>query len=61
MSDFGRDFEDIEWLEFQINFLETGHDYHTETAKNIRNQGKIARIIDLKSRREALNEESEQK
>ena len=61
MSDFGRDFEDIEWLDFQINFLENGHNYHTETAKNIRNQGKKARVIDLKLRRNKLIEAEKEK
>ena len=61
MSDFGRDFEDLEWLDFQINFLEKRHNYHTETAKNIRNQGKIARIVDLKLRRNELIEVEKEK
>ena len=59
MADFGKEFSDLEWLDFQIVFLESGHDYHTETAMNIRNQGKEARIADLKERREKLIAEQE--
>lgn len=61
MSDFGRDFEDLEWMNFQIEFLEFGHDYHTETAQNIRSQGKKARILDLKARRDLIIEEQKSK
>ncbi|MCE3296886.1 MAG: hypothetical protein K0R65_2600 [Crocinitomicaceae bacterium] len=38
---------DIEWVEFQLNFLENKHEYYTETAKNIRQGGKKARINEL--------------
>lgn len=61
MSDFGTQFGDLEWLDFQIKFLEFGHAYYTETAQNIRNQGKNARILDLKTRREALIKEQKAK
>jgi len=61
MSDFGRDFEELEWMDFQIDFLEFGHSYYTETAQNIRNQGKKARILDLKARRDLIIEEQNSK
>lgn len=38
---------DIEWIEFQLNFLENEHEFFTDTAKNIRQGGKKARIIEL--------------
>jgi adenylate cyclase len=42
---------DLEWIEFQLNFLENKHEYYTETAKNIRLGGKKARILELKVER----------
>lgn len=54
MADFGTTFGDLEWLDFQIDFLESGHVYYTETAQNIRNQGKKARILDLKVRKDLI-------
>lgn len=38
---------DLEWIDFQLNFLENKHSYFTETAKNIRQGGKKARILEL--------------
>ena len=38
---------EIEWIDFQINYLENMHQYYTETAKNIRQGGKKARILEL--------------
>lgn len=38
---------DEQWIEFQLNYLENKHKYYTETAKNIRNNGKNARIQEL--------------
>jgi hypothetical protein len=40
---------DKEWILFQLNYLEKVHRYHTETAKNIRVQGKKQRIVELKA------------
>jgi class 3 adenylate cyclase/predicted metal-dependent HD superfamily phosphohydrolase/ActR/RegA family two-component response regulator len=48
LSDFETSFTDEEWIEYQIQFLENVHQYYTETAKNIREQGKKARIAELK-------------
>ncbi|MFN5416194.1 MAG: adenylate/guanylate cyclase domain-containing protein [Flavobacteriia bacterium] len=46
---------EIEWIEFQLNFLENKHEYYTDTAKNIRQGGKKARILELnKLRKEIL-------
>jgi adenylate cyclase len=46
---------DLEWIDFQLNFLENKHNYFTETAKNIRQGGKKARILELhKARLELL-------
>ena len=48
LSDFETSFTDEEWIEYQIQFLENVHQYYTETAKNIREEGKKARIAELK-------------
>ena len=45
---------EIEWVEFQLNFLENKHEYYTETAKNIRQGGKKARINELSKLRVEL-------
>lgn len=54
MENMGRIFTDIEWIDFQLNFLENQHRYHTETAQNIRDSGKKIRIQSLKNEKEAL-------
>ena len=43
----GLNMEEKEWVEFQLNYLKNKHTYFTETAKNIRNSGKTARINEL--------------
>ncbi|MCO5259997.1 MAG: response regulator [Crocinitomicaceae bacterium] len=43
-----------EWVEYQLNYLVNKHCYYTETAKNIRNNGKNARIQELKNLLETL-------
>lgn len=45
---------DLEWVDFQLDFLINQHEYHTETAKNLRQNGKKSRILELKKEREAL-------
>lgn len=40
---------DIEWLEFQLHYLEDVHRYYTDTAKNIRELGKESRVAELKT------------
>jgi len=46
----GRVMTDIEWIKYQLNFLEKIHTYYTETAKNIREIGKKARIRELNTK-----------
>lgn len=43
----GLEMNDEEWIEFQLDYLRNKHRYFTETAKNIRNSGKNARINEL--------------
>jgi adenylate cyclase len=45
MTDF--EMSDEKWIKFQLDYLENKHKYYTETAKNIRNNGKNARIQEL--------------
>jgi len=45
---------DQEWIEFQLNYLENIHTYFTDTAKNIRELGKNARVIELKNQLKQL-------
>lgn len=54
MESMGRIFTEIEWIDFQLNFLENIHRYYTETAQNIRESGKRIRIQKLKIEKEEL-------
>ena len=45
----GKIMSEKEWIIFQLNYLEHEHKYYTETAKNIRDEGKNRRISELKS------------
>ncbi|MDX2361750.1 MAG: adenylate/guanylate cyclase domain-containing protein [Crocinitomicaceae bacterium] len=56
MEVFGSTFTDYQWLNHQIEFLENRHEYHTETAQNIRAYGKSARIEDLRKKLKSLEE-----
>lgn len=47
MVNFGEIHSDREWIQLQLNFLEEKHHYYTDTAQNIRNIGKKARIREL--------------
>lgn len=59
LSDYGSDFSDLEWIDFQIEYLKNKHVFYTESAKNIRLQGKNSRIRELEKRKEKLeNNES---
>ena len=57
LAHFGRKMTDIEWIEFQLNYMVGTHRYYTDTAKNIRLQGKKARIADLKEQLNNLKTE----
>jgi hypothetical protein len=45
---------DLEWIDFQLEYIENVHEYYTETAKNIRQTGKMVRIQELKNERADL-------
>ncbi|HLV41948.1 MAG TPA: adenylate/guanylate cyclase domain-containing protein [Brumimicrobium sp.] len=48
LSNFGKEMSDIEWIDFQLNYLENVHQFYTQTAKNIREKSKLLRIMELK-------------
>lgn len=52
MENFGETMSDQDWNEFQLRFLEKDHVYYTDTAKNIRDIGKKARIRELRVKSE---------
>lgn len=56
---YGTHMTDIEWLEFQLHYLEHTHRYFTDTAKNIRQLGKEARIAELKTQLYQLQDMAE--
>jgi class 3 adenylate cyclase/CheY-like chemotaxis protein/predicted metal-dependent HD superfamily phosphohydrolase len=62
MENVGEFMTDLEWVDFQLNYLDLEHEYFTETARNIREYGKRARIQELKVERlnllQALNEDN---
>lgn len=47
---------ETEWINYQLAFLENQHRYYTETAQNIRNIGKTARIRELRVKLTQLEE-----
>lgn len=54
LSNYGHQFSDKEWIEFQLNYMVGNHRFYTDTAKNIRLQGKKARIAELKEQLNTL-------
>lgn len=56
MANFGTVFTDTEWIKYQLNFLVNQHHYYTETARNIREQGKNHRISDLQRELENIKD-----
>ncbi len=57
MENIDESMTDLEWLDFQLNYIELKHEYYTETARNIREYGKKARIQELKAERNRLLQE----
>ena len=48
MERFDEKMSNTEWINYQLDFLEKTHVYHTETVLNIRSKGKEIRIGELK-------------
>lgn len=57
LEEQGKTMTDIEWVNFQLNYLENEHVYYTETAQNIRKPGKSRRIAELKNQLNELTKE----
>lgn len=55
MENFGEVMSDKAWIGYQLNYLQNHHRFYTETAKNIRLQGKKTRIAELKQQLTELN------
>jgi predicted metal-dependent HD superfamily phosphohydrolase len=43
-------FNEKEWIDFQLHFLENTHEFHSQAAQNIRGSMKQQRIFELKSK-----------
>ncbi|MFT5779418.1 MAG: adenylate cyclase [Crocinitomicaceae bacterium] len=56
MENFQRVYTDKEWIEFQLKFLGNKHHFYTDTARNIRNIGKMARLRELETKLEKIQE-----
>lgn len=54
LESHGKFMTEIEWIDFQLNYLENVHRYFTETSLNMRIKGKKRRIAELKKQRKYL-------
>ena len=54
LSNFGKKLTELEWIDFQLNYLENVHRFYTQTAQNIREKSKLLRIKELKQMKEEL-------
>jgi len=52
---FKKEMTDKDWLDLQINYLENKHKYHTISAINLRQYGKLRRITELKDKLKDLH------
>jgi adenylate cyclase len=52
----GRIFSEVEWIDFQLNYLENVHHYYTNSAIHLRSLGKQKRIAELKEMRKNFAE-----
>ena len=52
----GKTMTDLEWIEYQLHYLENIHEFYTDTARNIRLKGKLKRIQELKTKHKELVE-----
>ena len=54
LANYGKPMTDLEWVDFQIQYLEKVHRFYTETAINIRKRSKVFRINELKEMKSKL-------
>lgn len=57
LEEMGKKMSDLDWIEFQLNFLHK-HSYYTNTAQNIRGNGKKKRILELEIQKNELSQTS---
>jgi hypothetical protein len=50
LKNFGQEFEEKDWILFQLHFLESSHHYYTQSAIQIRGYYKKKRILELKKK-----------
>lgn len=50
LKNFGQEFEEKDWILFQLHFLESRHHYYTQSAIQIRGYYKKKRILELKKK-----------
>lgn len=56
LANVGRPMTNLEWIDFQLDYLVNTHRYYTQTAINIRKRGKKSRINELRKTRQELIE-----
>lgn len=54
LATFGQEFTEMEWIDFQVSYLDGRHKYLTESAKKLRNSEKATRVAELKQKRKTL-------
>lgn len=54
LENFGKDMSNLEWIDYQLHYLEKVHRFYTQTAQNIRDRSKAMRILELKKIKEEL-------
>lgn len=52
---YGRTFDEKEWLQFQLDYLENEHRFQTVSAREKGNEGKQKNILELKAKFNQLN------
>lgn len=57
LANFGKTSSDAEWYKSQLKFVES-HTYFTESARALRNAGKLKNIADLKRKLEEMGDEN---
>jgi hypothetical protein len=57
LRNYGHKMNEIEWIDFQLKYLENHHHYYTKTSQNIRNNGKEQRIMELKKKKSKIQKD----
>ncbi len=54
LSTFGTEMEELEWIDFQLEYLKNTHKFYTQTSKNIRGKSKALRILELEEMKSTI-------